>query len=131
MRFMMMVKCDADFEAGKPPSAELMKAMGQYSAEMTRAGVLLEQGALHPSAKGARVSVEGGNTTVLDGPFSETKELIGGYAIIQAASKAEAIEHGKRFLRVHTDVFGPSYVGTVEIRQLMGPEDMKAFLSSM
>jgi len=124
MRFLMLVKADRDYEAGKPPSPELMAAIGGLSEEMGRAGVLLETGGLLPSFAGAKVKVAGGKLSVTDGPFAESKELIGGYAIIKAASKAEAIEHGRRFMSLHADVLGPSYEGELEIRQLadFGPE---------
>lgn len=118
MRFLMMVKADKDYEAGKPPAPELMAAIGTLSAEMARAGVLLESGGLLPSSAGARVKVAGGKLSVTDGPFTETKELIGGYAIIQAGSRAEAIAHGRRFMGLHAEVLGPGYEGELEIRQL-------------
>ena len=119
MRYMMMVKADQDYEAGSPPKPELMAAIGKLSEEMARAGVLLETGGLLPSSMGARVRVAGGKLTVVDGPFSEAKELIGGYAILRAATKQDAIEMGKRFMRVHADVLGPSYDGELEIRQMV------------
>ena len=124
MRFMMMVKADTNYEAGMPPSPELMAAIGQHTEEMVKAGVVLETGGLLPSSKGARVQVGGGRVTVTDGPFAEAKELVGGYAILRAKSKEEAIEMGTAFMRIHADVLGPSYVGQLEIRQLaaFGPD---------
>ncbi len=124
MRFMMIVKADRDYEAGRPPSPALMAAIGELTGEMTRTGVVLETGGLLPSAAGARINVSKGRLTVTDGPFIEVKELIGGYAIIRARSKAEAVEHGKRFMAVHADTLGPGYEGELEIRQLaeFGPE---------
>ena len=121
MRYMMLVKGDKDYEAGRPPSPELMAAIGKLSEEMARAGILLESGGLLPSSEGAKVRVRGGKLAVTDGPFSEAKELIGGYAILQAKSKDEAIELGKRFMKVHADVLGPSYDGELEIRRLFDP----------
>ncbi len=118
MRFLMMVKADKDFEAGRPPNPALMAAIGGLSEEMGRAGVLLETGGLLPSSAGAKVKVAGGKLSVTDGPFTESKELVGGYAIIRAASKAEAIAHGRRFMSLHAEVLGPSYEGELEIRQL-------------
>jgi hypothetical protein len=119
MRFMMIVKGDKDYEAGVPPRPELMAAIGGLSEEMARAGALLETGGLMPTSQGARVRVAGRKLTVTDGPFSEAKEVIGGYAIVQAKDKAEAIELGKRFMKVHADVLGPSYEGELEIRPMM------------
>jgi hypothetical protein len=118
MRFMMIVKADKDYEAGAPPKPELMAAVGKLSEEMIKAGILLDSGGLLPSSKGARISVKQGRLTVTDGPFSEAKELIGGYAILQVKSREEAIERGRRFMQVHADVLGPSYDGELEIRQM-------------
>ena len=92
MRFMMIVKADRDYEAGAPPKPELMAAIGKLSEEMIKAGVLLDMGGLLPSSKGARIDVKQGRLTVIDGPFAEAKELIGGYAILQVKSREEAIE---------------------------------------
>lgn len=124
MRFMMLVKAGADYEAGKPPAPELVAAIGQLAEEMTRAGVLLDTGGLQPSVKGAKVRVGGGNLSVIDGPFAGAKELVGGYAIVQARSRDEAIEMGRRFMKVHADVLGPSYQGEVEIRPLFEAADL-------
>lgn len=121
MRFMMMIKADKDYEAGIPPSKELMAAIGKLTEEMMRAGVVVETGGLLPSSMGARIQIARGKLTVTDGPFGETKELIGGYAILQAGSKEEAIELGKRFMKVHSDILGLSYEGELEIRQLFDP----------
>jgi hypothetical protein len=87
-------------ESDTPPSQQEMADMGQLIEEMAKAGVLIATDGLQPSSKGARVRLSGGKFTVIDGPFTETKELIAGYAIIQAKSKEEAIELTKRFLKV-------------------------------
>lgn len=118
MRFMMFVKGNADYEAGRPPRGAEIAAIGQLAAEMSAAGVLLDMGGLLPSAAGAKVHVTKGELMVTDGPFTETKELVGGYAILRAASRAEAIELGKRFMQVQLDALGPSFHGELEIRQL-------------
>ncbi len=118
MRFMMLVKGNKNYEAGVPPNPELMAAIGQHAQEMIKRGKLLESAGLLPSSAGARVKVAGGRVTVVDGPFTEAKELIGGYAIMQAESRAEAIEMGKQFMKLHADILGPSYEGELEIRQL-------------
>lgn len=117
MRYMMMVKIDAKSD-GVPPAAGLSAAIGALMNEMARGGVLLDAGGLMPTAFGARVRVSGGKVTLKEGPFTETKELVGGYAILQARSKEEALEHGRRFMSVHAEVLGPSYTGELEIRQL-------------
>ena len=90
---------------------------------MIKAGVLLETGGLLPSSMGALVRASRGKLTVTDGPFTEVKELIGGYAILRARSKEEAIELGKSFMKLHSDVLGPSYEGELEIRQMFDPSD--------
>jgi hypothetical protein len=118
MKFMMMVKADKNHEAGAPPDPRLMAAVGKHAEEAARRGVLVETGGLLPSSAGARVRVAGGKLTVTDGPFAEAKELIGGYAILRASSKEEAIELGKDFMKLHADVLGPSYEGELEIRQM-------------
>ena len=123
MRFMVMVKADKDYEAGLPPKPELLAAIGKLSHDMVKAGVLLETGGLLPSSRGARVRASGGKLSVTDGPFTETKELVGGYAIVQAQSRDEAVELGKQFMEVHVTVLGSSYDGECEIRQLFDAAD--------
>jgi hypothetical protein len=118
MKFMMMVKAGAAYEAGVPPSQELIEAIGQINQEMIEKGMLVDMGGLLPSRTGARVRVAGGNLTVIDGPFAETKELVGGYAILRVPTRDEAIALGRRFMKIHADVLGPSYEGELEIRQL-------------
>lgn len=129
MKYMMMVKTDRNsetgrnYETGVPPDPKLMAAIGKHAEEMIKAGVLLETGGLLPISKGARVRAAGGKLAVTDGPFIESKELIGGYGILQARSKEEAIELGKNFMKIHVDVLGPSYEGELEIRQMFDPSD--------
>ena len=96
MRFMILLKADKNTEAGVLPSEELLAAMGKYNEELVRAGVLLAAEGLQASAKGARVKFSGSTRTVVDGPFSETKELIAGFWMIQVSSLGEAIEWVKR-----------------------------------
>ena len=96
MRFMAIVKANKDSEAGALPSKELLAAMGKFNEEMVKAGVLLAAEGLQASSKGARVRFSGTKRTVIDGPFAETKELIGGFWLLQVKSKEEAIEWIKR-----------------------------------
>jgi hypothetical protein len=103
---------------GVPPSPELMAAIGKLGQELAQTGVLVEMGGLLPSARGARIRLSGGALTVVDGPFTESKELIGGYAIFQVNSKADAVALGRHFLQVHADVMGPDYEMELEIREL-------------
>src|SRR6266702_2919568 len=108
MRFMMIVKASKESEAGVMPSNELIAAMTRYNEELMKAGVLLDLSGLQPSSKGSRVKFSGGKTTVIDGPFPETKELIAGYWIIQVKSKQEAIEWAKRAPAPHNNGEGKS-----------------------
>jgi len=117
MRFMVIVKANKDSEAGVMPTKELLTEMGKFNEELVKAGVMLAGEGLHPSSKGARVKFSGGNTTVIDGPFAETKELVAGYWIWQVKSKEEAIEWLKR---------APFEDTEVEIRQVFEAEDFGA-----
>lgn len=100
MRCIGLLKADASSEAGAPPGKELMERMGTFIEEITKAGVMLATDGLQPSSKGARVRVSGGKVTVIDGPFTESKELIASYALFEVKSMAEAIEWTTRFLKV-------------------------------
>jgi hypothetical protein len=117
MRFMVIVKATKDSEAGVLPSAELLAEMGRYNEELVKAGVLLAGEGLHPSSRGVRVRFSGSERTVIDGPFSETKELIAGFWLIQVNSKEEAIEWVKRIPNPHGEET------EIEIRQVFDPED--------
>jgi hypothetical protein len=116
---MIIVKSGGDCEAGKRPSEELVAAVANYTQELRKAGVLVELSRLESSSKGARVKFSGGKQTVIDGPFAETKELIGGYWIIQAKSMEEAIEWAKRVPAPD----GRGEEGEIEIRQFLAVED--------
>jgi hypothetical protein len=117
MRFMVMVKATKDSEAGVMPSEELLGAMAKFNEEMVKAGVMLDGNGLQASSKGARVRFSGDKRTVIDGPFTETKELVAGYWIIQVKSKAEAIEWIKRCPNPHNED------SEIEIRQIFELED--------
>ena len=117
MRFMIIRKADKQTEAGVMPSQELLTAMTKYNEEMAKAGVLLQGEGLQASSKGARVTFSGGRPTVTDGPFTETKELIAGFTMIQVRSKAEAIEWVKRWPKEDGDP-------ELEIRQLFEMDDL-------
>jgi len=111
---MVIVKANKDSEAGVMPSKELLTEMGKFNEELVKAGVMLAADGLHASSKGARVKFSDGKTTVIDGPFAETKELIAGYWIWQVKSLEEAIEWLKR---------APFEDTEVEIRQVFEAED--------
>jgi len=119
MRVMMIVKASKDYEAGKMPSDELIEAMGKYSEELMKAGVLLDLSGLQPTSRGARVKFSGNKVTVTDGPFAETKEVIGGYWLIKVTSLEEAIDWAKRAPAPH----GPNKDAEIEIRPLFEFED--------
>lgn len=120
MRFMMFVMGNSDYEAGKPPSPAVMAAVQALAGTGFRDGTLIEQGGLLPSSAGALVTARGGTIRVTDGPFAEARELVGGYAIIEAASKADAIRMGRAFMQAHIDVLGPSFEGELQIRAMAG-----------
>jgi len=119
MRFMMIVKANKDSEAGVMPEEKLIAEMTKYNEELAKAGVLLDLAGLQASSKGARVRFSGGKRTVIDGPFSETKELIAGYWIIQVKSREEAIEWAQRAPAPH----GEGEESEIEIRQLFELDD--------
>ena len=115
MRFMVLVKASKDSEAGVMPSAELLRKMGKYNEELLKAGVMLAGDGLQASSKGARVKFSGGKTTVIDGPFPETDQLVAGYWIWKVKSREEAIEWLKR---------APFDGGAeIELRQIFEMED--------
>ena len=115
MRYMVLVKASEESEAGVMPSRELLSEMGKFNEELTKAGVMLAGDGLRASSKGARVKFDSdGKTTVTDGPFAETKELVAGFWIWQVSSKEEAIEWLKR---------APFIDAEIEIRQVAEAED--------
>jgi hypothetical protein len=118
MRFIVMVKATKESEAGPPPAPEAFAAMQRYNAEAVKAGVLLAAEGLAASSKGARVKFSGDRCTVIDGPFTETKELVAGFSIIKVKSLEEAIEWVKRAPNVF-----PNRETEIEIRKLMDVED--------
>ena len=114
MRVMVLVKANKDSEAGLLPDQKILTEMGKFNEELVKAGVMLEGEGLHPSSKGARVRFSGRQRTVIDGPFTEAKELIAGYWLWQVKSMDEAIEWVKR---------SPFQDGEVEIRPVFEAED--------
>ena len=116
MRFISMIRIDET--TGQVPSEQLMSDMGKLIEELTRSGKLVSTSGLRPTSQGVRVRLRGGKLSVRDGPFIETKEVIGGYAILETASKDEAIELTRRFLKVHGDEWDIE----CEVRQFEGPD---------
>ena len=119
MKFMMLVKHG---ENSGPPPKELMDAMAVLSEEAVKNGTMLGNGGLAPTAQSTRVRLSGGKVSVIDGPFTEAKEVIGGYAEFELKSKQEAIEGAVRFMELHRKHW-PGWEGETEIRQIFGPED--------
>ena len=119
---MMIVK---HAEKQGPPPKQLMDAISKLAEEETKAGTMLGSGGLGPTAQGARVRLAGGQVTVTDGPFAETKEVVGGYAQFELKSKEEAIQSAVRFMELHRK-YWPEWEGETEIRQIFGPEDFAA-----
>ena len=119
MRFMIIVKATPDSEAGVMPSEALIARMTSFHEELAKAGVLLDASGLQASSKGWRVRYSGDKTTVVDGPFTETKELIAGYTLIQVASRDEALRWTERFPNPAID----GKAGEIEVRQLFELED--------
>ena len=120
MRFMVIVKASPESEAGKMPSEKLLAEMGKFNEELVKAGVLLAGEGLHPSSKGVRIRFSGDKRTVIDGPFSETKELVAGFWLIQVKSKEEAVEWMKR---CPNPMEGES---EIELRQVFEADDFGA-----
>ena len=119
MRFMMIVKHAEN--QGLPPR-QLMDAIAKLVQEEARAGTMLGNGGLGPTAQGARVRLSGGKVTVTDGPFTETNEVIGGYAQFELKSKEAAVESAVRFMELHRK-FWPGWEGETEVRQMFDPQD--------
>lgn len=121
MRFMIIVKATQDSEAGVMPTEEQLDEMARYHEELHQAGVLLDGSGLQPSAKGWRIRYAGDRRTVIDGPFTEAKELIAGYTIIDVASREEAMEWARRF----PNPAGHGKEGEIEVRQMFELEDFE------
>src|SRR5688572_16463562 len=119
MRFMIIVKATKDSEAGVMPPEKLLAEMAKYHEELQKAGVLLDGSGLQPSSKGWRVKYSGAKRTVIDGPFTEAKELIAGYTMIQTKSREEAMEWARRYPNPSID----GKEGEIEVRQLFELED--------
>ena len=116
MRFLSMIRLDEN--TGQVPSEQLMTDMGKLIDEMTRNGVLIRTAGLRPTAEGARVRLRQGKLSTVDGPFTETKEVVGGFAILEAGSLREAVELTRQFLKIHGDTWDIE----CEVRQLDGPD---------
>jgi len=119
MQFMMMVKHAENFG---PPPKEFMDAMAKLGEEAVKAGTMVASGGLAPTARSTRVRLSRGQVTAIDGPFTEAKEVVGGYAVLEFKSKEEAIESAKHFMELHKK-YWPGWEGETEVRQVFGPEE--------
>ena len=119
MKFMMIVK---HAENQGPPPKSLMEAIAKLGEEEAKSGTMLGNGGLTGTAQGARVRLSGGKVTVIDGPFTEAKEVIGGYAQFELKSKEEAVQSAVRFMELHK-LHWPGWEGETEVRQMYGPND--------
>jgi hypothetical protein len=119
MRFMMLVKSSEN--SGMPPK-ELMDAIGKLAEEAVKAGTMLESGGLSSTAMSTRVRLSGGKLSKIDGPFTETKEVVGGFAMFELKSRQEAIDSAVKFMELHKQ-YWPGWEGETEVRQIFGPED--------
>jgi hypothetical protein len=120
MRFMIIVRANADSEAGVLPEDELVAVMADYHEQLAKAGVLLDANGLQASSKGWRIKYSGSKRTVIDGPFTETKELIAGYTLIQVKSREEALEWTRRF----PNPVGEGKEAEIEVRQVFELDDL-------
>jgi hypothetical protein len=116
MKYMMFIK-HPEADRAKPIPPGLLEAMGEFVQESFKSGVLLDTAGLRPSVEGSRVRLSKGKLSVTDGPFTEAKELVGGYALVQVKSKAEAVEVGRKFMDLHR-VHWPDFEGECELRPL-------------
>jgi hypothetical protein len=119
MRFMMLVKHPESFE---PPPPALMEAIDKITQEAVQKGTLVLAGGLLPPSQSHRVKLSGGKLSVIDGPFAESKEIVGGFAIFELNSKEEALEGAKAFMELHR-IHWPGWNGETEVRQMYGPGD--------
>ncbi len=122
MRYMIIVTGSENLAASGPPPAALIEAIDRLSAEATKKGTLLSFGGLHPTSSGARMRVTNGKIITTDGPFTESKEVIGGFSIWNVASKEAALEEARNFMELHR-VHWPKWQGEFEIRQMYEEED--------
>jgi hypothetical protein len=117
MRFMMIVKGDENFGTAGPPPMELMEAIGKLGEEAAKAGKMVSMGGLQPTSKGATVRLTNGKLITTDGPFTEAKEMIGGFTIMNLTSKEEAIQEALKFMELHRKLW-PGWEGVTEVRQM-------------
>ena len=121
MKYLTFMRCSESFNAGAAPPA-FMQAMGKFAEQSMKDGVLVDTAGLHPSSDASILRLERGEISVTDGPFTETKEIIGGYAIIQAKDKADVMRVAREFMELHRKHW-PGFEGECEVRQLFDPSE--------
>ena len=126
MRYMMIVRGDENFATSGPPPMELMEAIGKLGEDAMKAGKMVSMGGLQHSGKGATVALKGGKLITTDGPFTEAKEVIGGFTIMDLASKEEAIAEAVKFMELHRKLW-PKWDGVTEVRQMYEEGQMPEF----
>jgi hypothetical protein len=122
MRYLMIVKGDENFRASGPPPKELMDAIGELGIEAAKTGKMVSMGGLQHTSKGASVRLDGGKLVVRDGPFTEAKEVIGGFTIMELPSKEAAIEEARKFMELHRQLW-PAWSGECEVRLMYAEEE--------
>ena len=122
MRYLMIVKGDENFGASGPPPKELMDAIDQLGVEAAKTGKIVSMGGLQHTSKGATLRLDGGKLTVKDGPFTEAKEVIGGFTIMELPSKEAAIEEARKFMELHRQLW-PGWSGECEVRLMYGDNE--------
>ena len=122
MQFLMLIKIanDTDYEAGKPPPAELEAAMGELIGEWSKTGAFVSAAGLKPTSQAARLRLSNGAVRVSDGPFAEAKEVIGGFFLLEAQDRATVVEMTRQFVELHGKILGKEFVLECEVRQLDG-----------
>jgi len=116
MRYMMFIKHPEDYR-GKTPPGKLYEAMGEFVGAAQKSGAFIDGAGLQPTDAGARINLKGGKITTIDGPFTESKEIVGGYALMELKSREEALEYGRQFMELHR-IHWPEFEGECEIRPL-------------
>jgi len=119
MQFLMLIKIanNTDYEAGKPVPPELEAAMGKLMSEWTKAGAMVSAAGLRPTSQGARLRLSAGKVDIIDGPFAETKEVVGGFFILEAKDKSAVVNMTKRFVELHREILGKDFQLECELRQ--------------
>jgi hypothetical protein len=120
MQYLMLIKIanTPDYEAGKPPPTELLEAMGELMGEWSKAGAIVSSAGLRPPSEGARLRLSSGKVKLTDGPFTEAKEVIGGFFVLEVADKPTAVEMTRRFVELHKQVLGDDFQLECELRQV-------------